>query len=104
MQHWKITRDDDGYARLALDKAGATTNTLSSAVLAELNEALDVLERDPPKGLVIASAKASGFIAGADIDEFGDVKSEADAALAAGAGAAGTRSSAFRTSAIPPWR
>ena len=23
MQHWKITRDDDGYARLALDKAGA---------------------------------------------------------------------------------
>jgi 3-hydroxyacyl-CoA dehydrogenase/enoyl-CoA hydratase/3-hydroxybutyryl-CoA epimerase len=48
-------------------------------VLAELNEALDLLDRDPPKGLVIDSGKANGFIAGADIDEFGKVQSEDDA-------------------------
>ncbi len=79
MQHWTLGRDADGIARLTFDKAGASTNTLSAAVFAELNEALDELDRDPPKGLVIASGKANGFIAGADIDEFGEVKNEADA-------------------------
>ena len=79
MDHWKLTRDADGLARLTFDKVGATTNTLSAAVLAELNLALDEFERDPPPGLVIASGKANGFIAGADIDEFGEVKTEADA-------------------------
>ena len=79
MRHWIITRDAEGFARLTFDKAGATTNTLSADVLAELNEALDELDRDPPKGLAIVSGKANGFIAGADIDEFGEVKSEADA-------------------------
>ncbi len=79
MEHWKLARDPDGFARLTLDRAGTTTNTLSAAVLAELNEALDALDREPPKGLVIASGKPSGFIAGADIDEFGEVKTEADA-------------------------
>ncbi len=79
MRHWILTRDADGFARLTFDKAGATTNTLSADVLAELNEALDELDRDPPKGLAIVSGKANGFIAGADIDEFGEVRSEADA-------------------------
>jgi len=79
MRHWKLNRSADGLARLTFDKADATTNTLSRDVLAELNEALDLLDRDPPKGLVIDSGKANGFIAGADIDEFGKVKSEDDA-------------------------
>lgn len=79
MRHWNLTRDADGLARLVFDKAGATTNTLSGDVLAELNVALDTLDRDPPKGLVVASGKANGFIAGADIDEFGEIKSDADA-------------------------
>src|SRR5204863_4029183 len=79
MRHWMLTRDADGFARLTFDKAGTTTNTLSREVLAELNEALDQLDRDPPKGLVIASGKANGFIAGADIEEFGEVENEADA-------------------------
>jgi len=79
MQHWTLNREADGLARLVFDKFGATTNTLSGAVLAELHEALDELDRVPPKGLVIASGKANGFIAGADIEEFGNVKSEADA-------------------------
>ncbi len=79
MQNWTITRDPDGLARLTFDKAGTATNTLSAAVLAEFNEALDELDRDPPKGLVIASGKASGFIAGADVDEFGEIETEAGA-------------------------
>jgi 3-hydroxyacyl-CoA dehydrogenase/enoyl-CoA hydratase/3-hydroxybutyryl-CoA epimerase len=79
MQHWTIVREADGLAMLVLDKVGATANTLSAAVLDELNEALDLLERDTPKGLVIRSGKANGFIAGADVDEFGEVKDEAGA-------------------------
>ena len=70
MQHWTIEREADGIAWLTLDKIGATANTLSGEVLGELNEALDLLERDAPKALVIRSGKANGFIAGADVDEF----------------------------------
>ena len=81
MQHWQLTRDDDGLSTLVFDRQGATTNTLSQDALAELNEALDILERDPPKGLVIRSGKANGFIAGADVTEFGDIRDPA-AALA----------------------
>jgi len=74
VEHWKLTRDADGLAWLALDRAGTPTNTLSKAVLEELNAVLDALQADPPKGLVIRSGKANGFIAGADVAEFGDIR------------------------------
>jgi 3-hydroxyacyl-CoA dehydrogenase/enoyl-CoA hydratase/3-hydroxybutyryl-CoA epimerase len=79
MQHWTIERNADGLAWLTLDKSGATANTLSGEVLAELNEALDRLDADAPRGLVIRSGKANGFIAGADVDEFAGVTDEAGA-------------------------
>jgi 3-hydroxyacyl-CoA dehydrogenase / enoyl-CoA hydratase / 3-hydroxybutyryl-CoA epimerase len=69
-RHWRLTRDENGIAWLLLDKAGAKVNTLSEEVLAELNDLLEQLERELPKGLVLRSAKPSGFIAGADIGEF----------------------------------
>ena len=74
MEHWKLARDADGLAWLALDRAGTATNTLSKAVLEELNAVLDTLQAEPPKGLVIRSGKPNGFIAGADVDEFGDIR------------------------------
>jgi len=81
MKHWTITREADGLATLALDRADASTNTLSAEVLAELHAALDVLDRERPRALVIRSAKANGFIAGADVDEFGAIAT-AEGALA----------------------
>jgi 3-hydroxyacyl-CoA dehydrogenase/enoyl-CoA hydratase/3-hydroxybutyryl-CoA epimerase len=69
-RHWKLARDDNGVAWLVLDKAGASANTLSEDVLVELNAVLTRIEREPPKGVVLRSAKQSGFIAGADIGEF----------------------------------
>ncbi|MGE5169813.1 MAG: 3-hydroxyacyl-CoA dehydrogenase NAD-binding domain-containing protein [Rudaea sp.] len=81
MEHWTLTRDAEGIATLIFDRANATTNTLSRSVLAEFREALDALERDPPRGLVIRSGKPNGFIAGADVDEFGDI-ANADVARA----------------------
>ncbi|MCC6869798.1 MAG: enoyl-CoA hydratase/isomerase family protein [Burkholderiales bacterium] len=79
MRHFTLERDADGLAQLVFDKADATVNTLSQEVLGEFNEALDLLEREPPKSLVIRSGKATGFIAGADVDEFGTVRDEAGA-------------------------
>ncbi len=73
MKHWTLARDADGIAWLTFDKADATTNTLSREALAELNEALDELERNAPRGLVIRSGKANGFIAGADVTEFSEI-------------------------------
>jgi 3-hydroxyacyl-CoA dehydrogenase / enoyl-CoA hydratase / 3-hydroxybutyryl-CoA epimerase len=69
-RHWKVAPDENGIAWLVLDKAGASANTLNEEVLTELDNVLASLEGDPPKGLVLRSAKRSGFIAGADIGEF----------------------------------
>ena len=47
MRHWTLARDAEGIALLTLDKEGASANTLGADVLAELNEALDLLDARP---------------------------------------------------------
>ena len=69
-RHFKLTRDADGIAWLLFDRAEASANTLSADVLVEFDSVLAALESERPAGLVIRSAKASGFIAGADVNEF----------------------------------
>lgn len=70
IKNFKLDRDSDGIAWLYFDAAGASANVLSEVTLNELDKVIDILREDKPKGLVIASAKSSGFIAGADIKEF----------------------------------
>jgi 3-hydroxyacyl-CoA dehydrogenase/enoyl-CoA hydratase/3-hydroxybutyryl-CoA epimerase len=69
-RHWRYSRAPDGVAWAVLDKADASANTLDDEVLGELDQILDIMEADRPTGLVIRSAKASGFIAGADVSQF----------------------------------
>ncbi len=69
-QHWQCTRADDGILILTLDRAGSSVNALSRAVLDELSEIIERISFEPPKGIVIRSGKATGFIVGADIKEF----------------------------------
>ena len=69
-QHFTLTRDADGIAWLLFDRNGKSANTLSAEVMEELGQVVGTLESNPPKGLVVRSAKPSGFIAGADINEF----------------------------------
>ncbi|MCC6378632.1 MAG: hypothetical protein IT519_07435, partial [Burkholderiales bacterium] len=76
LRHWKLVREADGLAVLSFDKADATANTLSADAMAEFNRALDLLERERPRALLIRSAKESGVIAGADIDEFTTLSTE----------------------------
>ncbi len=68
--HWHAERGDDGIVILSLDRAGSSVNSLARAVLDELDAIVERLAIDPPKGVVIRSAKPAGFIVGADIREF----------------------------------
>ncbi|MEP7243504.1 MAG: 3-hydroxyacyl-CoA dehydrogenase NAD-binding domain-containing protein [Gammaproteobacteria bacterium] len=76
---WKMERDADDIVWLTLDKPGTSANVLSRSVLEELGQLIDPLMADSPKGVVIRSGKASGFVAGADIKEFTGFKSATDA-------------------------
>lgn len=78
-RHWRLERDAGDVAWLTFDRAGENVNTLSGEAMRELGAVLDALDAAPPKGLVILSGKPGGFIAGADIGEFGAVKDEAGA-------------------------
>jgi 3-hydroxyacyl-CoA dehydrogenase/enoyl-CoA hydratase/3-hydroxybutyryl-CoA epimerase len=69
-RNFKLTRDADGIAWLLFDREGSSANTLSADVIEELDKVLAALESQRPAGLVIRSAKKSGFIAGADVNEF----------------------------------
>ena len=69
-KHWRMRTDEDGIAWLLFDKKDASANTLDDETLTELDAVLGKLEQDHPRGLVIRSAKASGFVAGADIAQF----------------------------------
>ena len=69
-KHWRLRREPEGLAWLDFDAAGSSTNTLSAEALDEFSRVLSALTSQPPKALVIASAKSAGFIAGANIEEF----------------------------------
>jgi 3-hydroxyacyl-CoA dehydrogenase / enoyl-CoA hydratase / 3-hydroxybutyryl-CoA epimerase len=69
-RHWRIERDRDDILWLYLDRAGEKINSLSSAVLEELEQLISYAEITKPRGLAILSAKTTGFVYGADVREF----------------------------------
>src|ERR1700728_4789669 len=69
-ENWALEIDADRIAWLVCDTPGTSTNVLSAPVLRDLATQLQEIAAKPPAGVVIRSAKASGFIAGADIKEF----------------------------------
>jgi 3-hydroxyacyl-CoA dehydrogenase/enoyl-CoA hydratase/3-hydroxybutyryl-CoA epimerase len=71
---WTLDVDADRIAWLTCDMPGSSTNVLSAAVIKDLAAALTQVEAQKPAGLVLCSAKRSGFIAGADIKEFVDIR------------------------------
>jgi 3-hydroxyacyl-CoA dehydrogenase/enoyl-CoA hydratase/3-hydroxybutyryl-CoA epimerase len=74
-----MERDADDIVWLTLDKPGSSTNVLGHAILEELDSLLERLAADPPKGVVIRSGKANGFVAGADIKGIHRLQSATDA-------------------------
>ena len=72
--HWKLEEDEDQILWLCLDKAESSTNVLSKEVLEELESIVNQLNTKNAPGLIIHSAKKNGFLAGADITEFTELK------------------------------
>ncbi|WP_026380478.1 3-hydroxyacyl-CoA dehydrogenase NAD-binding domain-containing protein [Afifella pfennigii] len=73
--NFKRGRDAEGVEWLLLDMPGRSVNVVDGSMLEELDAILSELEKSPPKALVIRSVKPSGFIVGADIKMFRDLKS-----------------------------
>ncbi len=71
---------EDGVAILTLDQPGESVNKLTFASRDELLELLDQIENDRDvHGVVLISGKTDTFIAGADIDQFLEVRTASDA-------------------------
>jgi len=68
--HWKTGLGDDGIVTLSLDREGSSVNAISRAVLNELEQIVERLAIEKPAGVIIHSAKPSGFAVGADIKAF----------------------------------
>jgi 3-hydroxyacyl-CoA dehydrogenase/enoyl-CoA hydratase/3-hydroxybutyryl-CoA epimerase len=77
-RQWTLEIDAQRVAWLTFDKPRASANSLSRAAMEQLDERLREVEQRQPAGLVIVSAK-SGFIAGADVSEFGQVREPSEA-------------------------
>jgi 3-hydroxyacyl-CoA dehydrogenase/enoyl-CoA hydratase/3-hydroxybutyryl-CoA epimerase len=75
---WR-SRSEAGVIWLTFDQPDSGANVLSRATLLELEGHLEAIAANPPRGVVIRSGKDSGFIAGADIKEFTQLESEAQA-------------------------
>jgi 3-hydroxyacyl-CoA dehydrogenase/enoyl-CoA hydratase/3-hydroxybutyryl-CoA epimerase len=75
---WRLEVDAERIAWLTCDAPGTSTNVLSAAVLRDLAAVLDQLSELQPAGVVVNSAKANGFVAGADIKEFLNVRTPED--------------------------
>jgi 3-hydroxyacyl-CoA dehydrogenase/enoyl-CoA hydratase/3-hydroxybutyryl-CoA epimerase len=90
--------DRDGIVVLWLDVPGKKVNTLSTTLLPQFERAFAELEANANlRGVVIASGKDAGFIAGADIDDLGTVKTAQEgAALSRQAQAAMAKLEALR--------
>ncbi len=75
LRHWQISLDDEEIVTATLDQVGTGANTLSREVMGELAQIVASAEAAPPRALIFRSGKTAGFIAGADIDEFGTLDS-----------------------------
>ncbi len=78
-KNWHLETDEDEIAWLHFDKADSGANVFSADVFEEFFVILDQLAEMKPKGLIILSDKESGFIAGANIEEFTQLESKEDA-------------------------
>ncbi|HTC39910.1 MAG TPA: 3-hydroxyacyl-CoA dehydrogenase NAD-binding domain-containing protein [Steroidobacteraceae bacterium] len=78
MSNWTLQVDADRVAWLSADLAGSSANVLSGDMVRELAAKLTEIAALRPIGLVVQSGKAGGFIAGADIKEFVQIRSPAE--------------------------
>ena len=69
-KHWTVKDDENNICWLLFDHQDQSANILSTPALNELYEILDNIDQTKSKAVVFKSTKNSGFIAGANINEF----------------------------------
>ena len=69
-QNFKLKTDEQGITWVGIDVADTNVNTMGTPVLDEFSTLLDEFDKESPKSVVFHSLKSSGFIAGANIQEF----------------------------------
>ncbi len=76
----QIDTDDSGVALMKLDLPDRSVNVLTPQMLTDLDEALDrVASESSLKLLVIRGMKPTGFLAGADIQQFQNIATAEEA-------------------------
>lgn len=78
-KNWLISKDEQDIIYLKINTANSSSNVLNIEVLDELSELLDDLIISLPTGVIISSNKSTGFVAGADINEFLEVTNTQEA-------------------------
>jgi 3-hydroxyacyl-CoA dehydrogenase / enoyl-CoA hydratase / 3-hydroxybutyryl-CoA epimerase len=73
LTHFTLRTDEHGITWVGINVAGESVNTMGTPVLNELNALLDQFEKEPPKAVAFVSEKKSGFIAGANVNEFVEI-------------------------------
>src|SRR5437660_3156870 len=77
LTNFQLNVDADGIATVAWDSPGRSLNVLTRGAIVDLGAVGERLATDAAiKGLVITSAKANGFCAGAALDEMQDTASD----------------------------
>jgi 3-hydroxyacyl-CoA dehydrogenase/enoyl-CoA hydratase/3-hydroxybutyryl-CoA epimerase len=72
MKAFTVSIDDDGIATFLFDVPGRSMNTFTLEAVADLDAiAARIRDDDAIRGAVLASGKASGFCAGADLGDLG---------------------------------
>ncbi|HEY4000168.1 MAG TPA: enoyl-CoA hydratase-related protein, partial [Candidatus Xenobia bacterium] len=72
---WSVDMEADGIGTLWIDTPDSKLNVLSKTMFEGLDSTLADLANKPDlRALVIISKKTTGFMAGADIDMFADIK------------------------------
>src|SRR5688500_15656522 len=72
----RTTIDSDNIMTIVLDVPGKPVNACTPQLLSELSAVVDSLAKSPVKGVIIASAKARSFNAGADLFTIRDMDAE----------------------------
>ncbi|MBA3535332.1 MAG: enoyl-CoA hydratase/isomerase family protein [Tatlockia sp.] len=79
-KHWEMQKDDEHIIWLGINRQDKAVNTINDEVLDELNSLLqEIAKLSEARGLIIHSAKAKGFIAGADVNAFTSFKDPSEA-------------------------
>ncbi|TAG84047.1 MAG: crotonase, partial [Betaproteobacteria bacterium] len=81
-KNFTLRTDEHGITWVGINVAGENVNTMGTPVLNELNALLDQFEKEPPKAVAFVSEKQSGFIAGANVNEFVEIGKTGDLAAA----------------------